>query len=427
MSSGTKKLVRVSILMISIVAMQGCMEFAKKYEQGVNAYKSTVNKYTGKGDQQQAQQQNQASQSGATASSQSGGNKVARPDPNTTQIMQLVQWWHKREPYFKELPFDGGSYKIIQSPSDKFTNLYIPTFKGLPRVGLSPTFGVNKNNQNAHRNDPHLYTKRAFTEKLERDMNTYIVLKFMSMKKNLFTAKRLKVDQSSQAKNQLRRKRELFSYKHIIPRFHMEHMAGTLLSPATYEKYLCVKTHSGCDKYSMPRAGRVWGGSKANEFTANKSFNDFVNSVMPDMLRFGDKLSSTLYLVTPARLSEYDFDNNGFKVSIDVNRSDLVYVTDKRKPAIFKEFKNSYSTYLKMSADKAENFQKRLGERKGRLTGKQLYAVMKVKLDEFVIYKPDAANRARNRDYQVNFADNKVSFYFDEDLKEKILVTGKFN
>ena len=186
MRSGKIKLIRNSLLLLSVIATQGCLEVAKKYEQGVNVYKSTVDKYTGKSNQQQPQQNQQQAKTNTAPGSQPGSSSVASVDPNTKQIMQQVRWWHKREPYFKDLPFDGGNYKVIKAPSDKFADLYIPMHKGLPRVGLTQTFGINKLKQNDHRNDPHLYTKMAFTEKLERDMNTYIVLKYMSMNKNLF-------------------------------------------------------------------------------------------------------------------------------------------------------------------------------------------------------------------------------------------------
>ncbi len=419
------KNMRIDLLIIFAIALpglQGCMDYAKKYEQSIQSIKSGYESYESMGEKKPAQAP--STQSAQTNSKAATGQKTAAGATAEQELVLLMQQqgrWHEREDYFKKLKFDAGEYKVINSPNNNFTNLYIPMHKGLPRVGATPSFGVSKAKQYKYKNDPNLYIKLAFSERLQRDMNTYIALNYLAQAKKLAMPKRLKADNSGQPHNKPKRDRDIFSYKGYFPRYNVEYLASTLLSPTIYEQYLC-QDNKPCDKNSMPRNGRSWGGVRADEFRARKKYYAFVDTIVPEMIAWGDKLSATVYLISRARLGEYDYDKQAFKVTVVPHKSALTYVTKKRMPEFFKGMTGLYHTFLPMSEAKAEAFGKRLrAESQG-----ELYAVLKLKIDNFKTRKSNYGNRAKLIDFQARAVENKITFYFDEALKEKVFESSKF-
>ena len=176
----------------------------------------------------------------------------------------------------------------------------------------------------------------------------------------------------------------------------------------------------------MPRGGSAWAGFKASEFAAHKAFSEFMDNEVQGILNWGGTLSDTMYLVWQASMGEYDFEKKGYRISFIPHNADLTYITQTRKPDMFKTFKAAYATFLPIGDTGAEALEKKLNAQKTTRASNSLYAVMKVKLKDFKSRKADYS-RPTNQDYIVDVVDDKVRFYVDENLTDKVFETSQFN
>ncbi|MFW5425684.1 MAG: hypothetical protein ACKE8R_00380, partial [Methylophagaceae bacterium] len=139
---------------------------------------------------------------------------AATPQPSTQNadttssqdislILNRPEHYYKRPQYFDSLGFELGEY-IVVSPLDKatFNNLYVPSYKGLPRLALTPHYLQVKKDINI---------KNAVTNRFKNDMLIYHNLRLLDLMAKHVTAENLKVDTSNKATFKRKFHKQLYS------------------------------------------------------------------------------------------------------------------------------------------------------------------------------------------------------------------------
>lgn len=168
-------------------------------------------------------------------------------------ILNRPEHYYKRPQYFDSLGFDVGEY-IVVFPLDKttFNNLYIPSYKGLPRLALTPHYLQIKKDINI---------KNAVAKRFENDMLIYHNLRLLDLMAKHVTAENLKVDTSNKASFKRKFHKQLYSVREktqttdnyfyqYTPRFHIESLVTTLL-PKAHERY-SLQCRQHCDSKYQP-------------------------------------------------------------------------------------------------------------------------------------------------------------------------------
>ena len=65
---------------------------------------------------------------------------AAKADQNATNILSQKNKYHLHPQYFTSFPFKTGDYKIVKDKDGTFIPLYLPVYKGVPRLGALPEY-----------------------------------------------------------------------------------------------------------------------------------------------------------------------------------------------------------------------------------------------------------------------------------------------
>ena len=264
--------------------------------------------------------------------------KTTSPAPanDLTLIFSRPESYFQRPRYFDSLGFDVGDYIVVE-PLDKesFNALYVPSYKGLPRLSLTPQYKDLKIDYSAGGSKIQTYRK-AVAERFHNDMLIYHNLRLLDIMSRYVTEKNLKVDRSGKAQNSYKFLRHLFvlraktrpsdqySYKYI-PRYHIESLVSTL-RPATHQRYLGDPDDSRSSRI-FSRQMFSWGGNKNNdEFKSRRAYFKFIETEVPKLKAWAKSLPRESYIVGTVELGEYDFKRKGFVLTLFAPRG----MTSKR-------------------------------------------------------------------------------------------------
>jgi len=158
-------------------------------------------------------------------------------------------------------------------------------------------------------------------------------------------------------------------------------LAAITLTDKAYAKYMC-KT-SPCTKNDLKGKNQkfmYWGGFRANQFAARRTFFSFIDDELDNYLAWAKQLDAQpeVYMVGKTQLSLYQFDQGGFAVRLSPVGGSLLPTTGEnlRHHPLFTAFiKDTRIPGVLVKVD--EHNAEKIVE---RVRGKQLFYIYKAKL-----------------------------------------------
>ena len=341
-------------------------------------------------------------------------------------ILSLPQYYYQRPQYFNNLGFDLGEYITVQ-PLDKdtFNPLYVPSYKGIPRLVLTPSY---------KKVEATILIKNAVIRRFSNDMLIYHNLRLLDLMAEHVTEKNLKIDTSNEPSFRSKSRRDLYSFQGktrpsdsgsrsytYVPRYHIQSLVTTLL-PSVHNSYFCVVEQ--CSGTQFQRSVMQWGGyTNNNEFKSRRAYYSFVETEVPKLQAWAKSLSSESYLVGIVGLGDYDFDRKGFELLIrapkDISKQ-FFYAPRIKEKRIFSQAEhNGRPFFFAISEADAETLQL---QTKINYRSSGLYFVVKAE-----VYNANYASGGRTHDQTypgVNLAydvtGSIIEFYTDELLTNKV-------
>ncbi len=359
------------------------------------------------------------------------------PSHDLTTLFSRPEFYYQRPRYFDSVGFDVGDYIIVE-PLDKknFNALYVPSYKGLPRLSLTPEYKQLKINYSANGSTIKNY-RNAVVERFQNDMLIYHNLRLLDLMSQYVTEDKLKIDNSGKAQNSSKHFRDLYMFKgktrpsdryfyQYVPRYHIESLVSTL-RPATHQHYLGDPDDSRASS-SFSRQMISWGGTKNNnEFKARRAYFEYVEKIVPKLKAWAQSLPDESYIVGTVTLGEYDFKRKGFNLSLfppQGTGSKKIFFYAPRAPSkrVFIDGNNDdgkHHLFFPIGASNAEMLQERIKQPHDQLS--QLYFAVKGE-----VYSPQYARLRRhgptyagvNLAYDVT--GSTIEFFADELLKNKV-------
>ena len=191
------------------------------------------------------------------------------PSHDLTALFSRPEFYFQRPHYFDSVGFDVGEFIVVE-PLDKtnFNALYVPSYKGLPRLPLIPKYKQLKIDYSANGSTIQTY-RNAVVERFQNDMLIYHNLRLLNLMSQYVTKDKLKIDNSGKAQNSSKHFRDLYMFRaktrpsdsyfyQYVPRYHIESLVSTL-RPATHQHYLGDPDDSRSSS-SFSRQMISWGG-----------------------------------------------------------------------------------------------------------------------------------------------------------------------
>lgn len=235
------------------------------------------------------------------------------PDDDALMWSRQENFFEQAE-YFDSMPFSFGEYRKIPSVDENtFRPLYISTFKGLPRLGELPK--ILPGQASLHYRQADRNRKRVVAERLKRDNAVYFNLALLDMMAEETTAENIKVDNSGEPANRQKSPRDIYTSvdERYVPRYHIQSLAGGLLTPKGYETYFAQPADSVSAK-SPNRSTISWGGT--NPFAARKSFFTFIDEEVPKLKKWSKEIGRNVYVVGSSYIESYDFKRKGIELTL---------------------------------------------------------------------------------------------------------------
>ncbi|OUS17812.1 hypothetical protein A9Q88_02395 [Gammaproteobacteria bacterium 50_400_T64] len=261
--------------------------------------------------------------------------------------------------YFDSLGFDVGEIATIE-PLDKttFKTLYVPSYKGIPRIGLMPKYSQ----VNVAR-----HIKDDATKRLRNDMWIYHSLRLLAVMDEHVTDEALEAvavsakPYSVRGKTRSFEKYALFNY---TPSYHIAGLVSAML-PKTLDLYFCDTNKCSYPNGFNPSNNGGWGGINANEFKARRAYNDYMKTETPKLKAWAKSLSPDVYIVGRIQLGNYDFKKKGFSLQLVFPKEGLLnprYAPRNREERVFGDFIDGklvagQSFFISLDAEKAEALQ----------------------------------------------------------------------
>ncbi|PHS71415.1 MAG: hypothetical protein COB23_00085 [Methylophaga sp.] len=363
----------------------------------------------------------------------SPNNQQIEPKPVIQQdlslILNLPQYYYERPQHFNTLGFDLGEYITVQ-PLDKdtFNPLYIPSYKGVPLLALTPSYRQEKADINI---------KNAVIHRFRNDMLIYHNLRLLALMEKHVTEQNLKVDTSNEPTFRSKSVRKIYSVQGktrptdrlpyvYVPRYHIQSLVTTLL-PAVHNSYFCEV--EPCSGNIFQRSVMQWGGyNNNNEFKSRRAYYSFVEIEVPKLQAWAKSLSSETYLVGTVGLGDYDFDRQGFELSIHAPKGisgiskQFFYAPRIKEKRIFTQGNDQGRPFfIAMSETDAENLQSQTKTTGSRFS--PLYFV--VKAEVYNAQNKGADRKSHGQTYvgvhlAYDVTGSVIEFYADELLTKKV-------
>ncbi|MFS4467648.1 hypothetical protein [Maribacter sp. 2210JD10-5] len=309
---------------------------------------------------------------------------------------------------------DNSDLLVFKSPTTAFKDIVIQKFNGLPRFGLQNRYMSDYQNPDR---------SREIGEKLQRiDYNGFEKLVKIHFMKDYFK----NMDKTAlTAQSRSPKKVDVESYiaQQLILRF-----ASNMATQETILKYFCSQPRTDG---SCTFSGK-WGGKDADSFTENEKYIAFLDEHLDTILKWSDAFfeddGEEVYSVTSHKISNYDFDNMGYWVSLPM-RQHISGIEDSDHSNYFFEYlpQTTYGNTLFNKISEPEYYnaivlvkidpeiaESQLSE----WNTKTLYFATKTKLVFKEIYK---GNLYLDRpSYTYHYTDPIIEVYTKLDLLEKV-------
>lgn len=334
-----------------------------------------------------------------------GKNQEQKPQPNTAQTIS-----------------DDSDIMVYKSPNKAFKDIVIQQFNGIPRFG-SCDFYIVPPEVTARQPE----VAKAMNEKRETMKTGYQA--FLKMAKiNL-----LKDIFKSMDKTALTLENRNIVEEELKSRKAQELLRDFAFWMGTHE----TKLEYFCDNPSS--SGRCafaskWGGQRADDFTENEKYIDFVDKYLNDILSWSKDFfkdnSQTVYLVHQLRkLDTYDFERNGFWITLP----------HKIRNGFHLDYNNTSEAYFHEFAPKSDYGQQILNKTNQveYVNGKVLFKISPEKAEVLlnnqdkkiqlvskvnVVFKglSEANRQLYIPTFEYHFVDPTVEIYEDVQLTKKI-------
>lgn len=213
-----------------------------------------------------------------------------------------------------------------------------------------------------------------------------------------------------------------------IAQYHLLNLAFLLSSDESYPKYFCAsQPNCRTPERRIESPGARWGG--ANEFEALRSYKSFVDDNLADLGRVAAAIPNEGYFVETQHLEEYDFEKEGFPISLNFFWNDVLPLKTNSSVFHFTPIHdyekglghqpdgrlNKFDSILAIPIDEAEAAINR--------TGRKIFVVYKIKFNRY-----EGEEELRFNGKPLTFAVHigyhltspVVEFFEDEALTKKI-------
>jgi hypothetical protein len=287
----------------------------------------------------------------------------AKPDRNATNILSQKSTYHLWPQYFKSFPFKTGDYKIVKDKDGTFIPLYLPVYKGMPRLGALPEYkretGAGGKSMQQVRYENAL--KTALSTRFANDLANHLMLCNTRIYAKEFTERNMMADSNNLTNMTTRNQTNIPHLNGLHVRFEMEKMASAMLSPEKAKVYFCADGKpcgtENVMRFSPQNKGipHHWGGNK-NEFTIRKAYRDFVKKELPKLKSWAAKQSCDYYLVGKGKIEGYDFGKKQISIRVPLSYAHLAAYEPRSKDKNYSVDSNNITniSYKSMSDADAE-------------------------------------------------------------------------
>lgn len=353
-------------------------------------------------------------------------NDIVKPESNPKNNKK-----QKQGSTSTNLNFEKGI--IINSPNNFISNIELQSHKGLLRFGDINSYGR--------------YTSRKYD--YDKVLNNRIkkIIKaqenYFSMVKTKALADFLKnIDRNVLYKKYTtgttNKERENKKFQRKLQE-HLKNLAFNITTSTGQEKYFANPKHINPKPTST-----AWGGGGSDEFRQMEIYNLFLNENLNDILKWSksDFLKNgelEFYIVKALPLSEYNFEKQGFLLGNNIYKEDRVAKLLMLNGKINKnnwdyfsknEFENNInpkafylkSLILNMPSSQAKGLRDKIKDYSSYSagSGKFVFAVVKVKLEEIKRRRTLNSEIYQEQKYKYSFSEPNIDIYADEALKEKL-------
>ena len=196
-------------------------------------------------------------------------------------------------------------FLTYESPNPLFMNVHVQQYKGLPRFGSCDFYFKSPLRPDGA---PEARTKRKL---MESGYAAFLQLAQINMLKDIFTS----MDKTALTPRPQTMDEEEF--KSNKAQQLLKRLAFSTGTDALKQNYFCNEQYNSGNCQIV----NEWGGLRADDFTENEKYVDFVDKHLDEILNWSTSFFSqgthTFYFVQQLKdLGTYDFDKNGFWISL---------------------------------------------------------------------------------------------------------------
>jgi hypothetical protein len=260
----------------------------------------------------------------------------------------------------KPVVFEEHEYIDIPAINERFEDVQIQSFRGLPRLGTLYNY------QTDNKSIPN-YSERLTKSKADwRSVGKYTTLLQVKLMDDKFD----QMDLEMPVEVKYPRGGPMGDKQVKTSGYcqgTLQYIATTLLKKEYAPDYFCNSSRP-CDPKKASTS--EWGGYGSNEFDKIKAYTAYINDNFQDILNTASKVPEEAYWVSTARIGQYDFNLKAFPIQFSLTRG--FYTPENGYEEKLNGPSGHYNTTLSMSPAEA---QKLLENHPNRY----LYAVYKIK------------------------------------------------
>jgi hypothetical protein len=219
-------------------------------------------------------------------------------------------------------------HRIVSSGHGAFRSLYLPTHKGLVRLGVQPALQRDPVDMGDMAAIQRFQALEEFPKRLEMDSWRHRELCLLKDFEEEFTVKNILIDRDKAPPAQLRSTNTLYTWDGLAPRVLTDYLAAGLLAPAAAKKYFCAPGQPcaaeltdgvapSVDWYRQTPVLAKWGGH-TDEFAVRRELTRFATEELPKLKQWAGQLDCNYYLVSQVQVGAYDPARKGLALSIEL-------------------------------------------------------------------------------------------------------------
>jgi hypothetical protein len=332
---------------------------------------------------------------------------------------------------------EGESVFHFKAPNPNLKDFYLPSHKGLPRIGHQDDYGVNNFNLAKSMGTKEKQQLKERLQNIQNNTTLFVWLSlvrimdetFSKMDREKFTRELKFYSTSENARDYIQErveKQKFYQSQTFQDNFASRSaqrllllLAQKTISNNSRSKYFCPR-NKDC---TYERDSYMWGGPGANEFDRIDGYRSFVEDNFDDIRDWASALPEELYKVEALPMTApYDFHDKAFKLRIRPGTrpgysSNLVYQAVEPFEHSFDENSEYLHYNLSLPAEKARALKERASS--------TLYMAYRIKiggiyLDEYLRSKVVSSHYLGNLDVSYHLSSPIIELYEDKALTRKV-------